>query len=127
MDKLVRVRVDRDIVADNVIYADNNQLRKKGVLGREEIAENEGVLLDMPQRAGISLFYSIHMFGVPFEIAAAWLNHSGEILDLKRAQPGRIYFPSGLFTETTHILEVHPVHLPLLKKAARATWEFLNA
>ncbi len=123
MDKIVRIKIDRDIAADNVIYADTNHLRRKGVLQREEMAENEGVLLVMPPRPGLFLFYSIHMFGVPFEIAAAWLNHRGEILDLKKARPGRIYFPSGFLTHPTHILELHPAHLPQLRKAERVSWE----
>ncbi len=101
--------------------------RKQGAQDYSLFTEKQGVLMVMKPRPGLSVLHSIHMFGVPFEIAAAWLNPSGEILDLKRAQPGRIYFPSGLFTETTHILEVHPVHLPLLKKAERVTWEFPDA
>ena len=124
MDKFVRIKIDRDIAADNVIYADTNHLRRKGVLQKEEMTENDGALLVMPPRPDLFLFYSIHMFGVPYEIAAAWLNHRGEILDLKNAQPGRIYFPSSFLTQTTHILELHPVHFPQLSKAERVSWEF---
>lgn len=123
MDKLVRIKIDRDIAADNVIYADNQQLRRKGVLGREEIAENEGVLMVMPCKTGLSLFHSIHMFGVPFDLAAAWLNRNRKIIHLKIAKPGRIYFPPGFFTDTAYILELHPKHYERLKRSTRIDWE----
>ena len=126
MDKLIRVKADLNIIADNVIYADTKQLRNKGVLGKRVLTRNEGVLLVMPQRTGLSLFHSIHMFGVPFDLAVAWLDKNGQILDLKLAKPGRMYFPSGLFTDTSYILEVHPDHFPQLQKSTKIHWEDLN-
>jgi len=123
MDKLISVKAGLNIIANNVVYADTKQLRKKGVLGRQILGRNEGVLLVMPRRLGLSLLHSIHMFGVPFSLAAAWLDKKGFILDLKLAKPGRMYFPSGLFTDTGYILEVHPDHFPLLQKNTQIHWE----
>ncbi len=60
MDKLIKVTADQNIIANKVVYADTVPLRKKGVLGRHTLAINEGVLLVMPPRLGLSLFYSIH-------------------------------------------------------------------
>jgi uncharacterized membrane protein (UPF0127 family) len=62
------------------------------------------------------------MFGVPFELAAAWLDEEGVILDAKHARPGRMVFPSGIFTESLYILELHPDHLPYLQKGHRIRW-----
>lgn len=122
MDKLIRVSADQNLIASEVAYADTGQLRKKGVLGRLALGTDEGVILEMPERPGLSLFYSIHMFGVPFVLAVAWLDKNGQILDVKLARPGRMYFPSGLFTDTAYILEVHPDHLPQLQKSTKIHW-----
>ena len=126
MDKKVKVTADQKLIASKVIYADTAQLRKRGVLGKSALASSDGVLLVMPPRLGLSLFFSIHMFGVPFELAAAWLDKERNVLDLKLAKPGRMYFPSGIFTDTRYILEVHPDHLLKLKQAGRVKWEEIN-
>ena len=99
MDKLIKVSVDQTIIANNVAYADTAQLRKKGVLGRQTLDVDEGVLLIMPRRAGLSLFHPIHMFGVPFNLAVAWLDKQGAILHLKLAKPNGFYFPQ-VFSQT---------------------------
>jgi len=126
MDKMALVTADQDMIAKKVVYADTPQLRNKGVLGKTALDNSDGVLLVMPHRLGLSIFHSIHMFGVPFGLAAAWLDKDGNILDLKLAKPGRIYFPSGFRTETRYILEVHPDHLPKLKQVGRVQWEEIN-
>jgi len=123
MDKLIKVSVDEITIADKVVYADTAQLRKKGVLGRLSLAPNEGVLLAMPPRPGLSMMYSIHMIGVPFEMAIIWLDQEGNILDKKLAKPGKIYFPKGIFSDTRFILEVHPDHYPLITKSKVIQWE----
>ena len=126
MDKLVKVSADQTIIAEKIVYADTPRLRKMGVLGRHTLDSNEGVLLVMPPRLGLSLLYSIHMFGVPFGLAIAWLDKEGNIIDQKLAKPGRMYFPRGIFTKTRFILEVHPDHLPKLKQCKRIHWEEIN-
>jgi len=124
------------LIADQVICADTPALRRKGLLGRQTLDPDEGILLFNPPRLGLSLFHSIHMFGVPFELAAAWLDEEGTILDAKRARPGRMFFPSPQgdncpsflrcipfgVTRSRYILEVHPTHLPLLQKGHRIRW-----
>ena len=123
MDNLIRVSADQVLVASKVVYDDTPELRKKGVLGRPALGTDEGVLLVMPERPGLSLLYSIHMFGVPFTLAVAWLDKNGQILDVKLAKPGRMYFPSGLFTDTAYILELHSDHLAQLQKTIQIHWE----
>ena len=126
MDKLIRVSANKKPIAEKVVYADTPQLRKKGMLGKDTLDKSDGVLLVMPPRLGLSLFHSIHMFGVPFGLVLAWLDKEGKVLDLKLAKPGRMYFPSGIFTDTRYILEVHPDHLLKLKQAGRVKWEEIN-
>jgi uncharacterized membrane protein (UPF0127 family) len=118
------------LIADQVICADTPALRRKGLLGRQTLDPDEGALLFIrctargldPPRLGLSLFHSIHMFGVPFELATAWLDEKGTILDAKHARPGRMVFPSGIFTRSRYILEVHTDHLPLLQVGHRVRW-----
>jgi len=126
MDKLIKVSADQVAIASNVVYADTPDLRNKGVIGRQVLGTEEGVLLVMPERPGISLLYSIHMFGVPFTLAVAWLDKNGQILDVKLAKPGRMYFPSGLFTDTAYILELHSDYLSQLQKTTQIHWEDLR-
>ena len=126
MDKLIKVSADQNLIASKVVYADTNELRNKGVLGRQALGTDEGVLLEMPDRPGLSLLYSIHMFGVQFTLAVAWLDKNGQILDIKLAKPGRMYFPSGLFTDTAYILELHSDHLSQLQQSTQIYWEDLN-
>lgn len=123
MGKLIQVTADQKLIADKVVFADTRELRNKGVLGKQSLAPNEGVLLVMPGRTGLSLFHSIHMFGVPFNLVIAWLDKDGHILDLKLAKPGRMYFPKGFFTDTEYILEVHPDHFQLLQNSQQIHWE----
>jgi len=123
MTGLVRVTADGTVIADKVVYADTYQLRRKGLLGKDRLEANEGALLVMPCKTGLSLLHSIHMFGVPFDLAVAWLDLKGQIIQTKRAKPGRMYFPPGFFTDTAYILELHPQHLSLLQSAPEITWE----
>jgi len=110
------------LIAARVICADTPSLRRRGLLGRQTLDADEGLLLVIPPRLGLSLFHAIHMFGVPFELAAAWLGEEGVILDVKCASPGGMYFPSGFFTRSRYILEVHPAHLPLLQEGNIVCW-----
>ena len=126
MGKTIQVLVDGRMVADEVIYADTPQLKKKGVLGKKDLKKEEGVLLVMKDRWGLSMLHSIHMIGVPFPLAAAWLDSSGEIIHIQLAQPGRFYFPPGILTKSAYILELSIHHLELLKRAKKISWNFEN-
>ena len=123
MPKMVQVMADQKVIADQVVYADTYQLRRTGVLGKDKLEINEGVLLISSTKTCLSLFHSIHMFGVPFDLAVAWLNKDRKIIHLKLAKPGRIYFPPGLFTDTSYILELHPDHYKLLQGSTEISWE----
>jgi uncharacterized membrane protein (UPF0127 family) len=120
---MIQVMADQKVIADQVVYADTYQLRRQGVLGREKLETNEGVLLVSSTTTCVSLFHSIHMFGVPFELAVAWLTKNRKIIHLKLAKPGRMYFPPGFFTETSYILELHPEHYELLQGSTELYWE----
>ncbi len=123
MPKMVQVMADQKVIADQVVYADTYQLRRTGVLGKDKLEINEGVLLVTSRKTRLSLFHSIHMFGVPFELAVAWLSKDRQIIHLKLAKPGRMYFPPWFFTDTTYILELHSDHYDLLQGSPTISWE----
>lgn len=123
MTRMIQVKADQKPIADQVVYADTYKLRRQGVLGREKLETNDGVLLVYSTKTRISLLYSIHMFGVPFNLTVAWLSKDRKILYLKLAKPGRVYFPPGFLTDTAYILELHPEHYELLKRSTQIDWE----
>ena len=126
MGKTIQVLVDGRMVADEVIYADTPQLKKKGVLGKKDLKRKEGVLLEMKERWGFFLLHSIHTVGVPFPLAAAWIDSSGDIIHVQFAQPGKFYFPPGPLTKSAYILELSVHHLELLTRAKKISWMFEN-
>jgi len=123
MPKMVQVMADQKVIAYQVVYADTYQLRRTGVLGKDKLEINEGVLLVTSRKTCLSLFHSIHMFGVPFDLTVAWLTKDRKIIHLKLAKPGRMYFPPGILTDTTYILELHPDHYDLLQGLPTISWE----
>ena len=124
MENKIQVLIDGKMVADEVIYADTPQLKKQGVLGKKDLKRNEGVLLEMKERWGLSILHSIHMVGVPFSLAVVWLDRSGKIIHVQLAQPGRLYFPQGILTKSAYILELSVHHLDLLNMAKKISWKF---
>ena len=124
MGNMIQVLVDERMVADKVVYADTPQLKKKGVLGKKVLKSDEGVLLEMKGRLGLSMLHSIHMVGVPFPLVAVWLDRSGDIIYVHFAQPGKFYFPPGPLTKSAYILELGVHHLELLNRAKKISWKF---
>ena len=123
MPKIIQIMADQKVIADQVVYADTYQLRRQGVLGKDKLETNEGILLLSSTKTCLSLFHSIHMFGVPFDLAVAWLTKDRKITHLIIAKPGRMYFPPGFFTDTSYILELHPEHYELLQSSTEIYWE----
>ena len=124
MENKIQVLIDGRMVAGEVIYADTPQLKKQGVLGKKDLKKEEGVLLEMKERWGLSILHSIHMVGVPFSLAVVWLDRSGKIIHVQLAQPGRFYFPQGILTKSAYILELSVHHLELLNMAKKISWKF---
>ena len=120
---MIQVMADWKVIADQVVYADTYKLRRQGVLGRDKLETNEGVLLVSSTSICLSLFHSIHMFGVPFGLAVAWLTKDRKIIHSKLAKPGRMYSPPGFFTKTSYILELHPEHYEILQGSTELYWE----
>jgi len=110
-------------IADIVAYCSSHGSRRDGLLGRSRLSENEGILMEMPSsRQGKSgLINSIHMLGMRFPIAAAWLDNDGRIAHSVLAKIWRPYY--GTSKPSWYILELHSTKLPLLAVGTKLEWK----
>ncbi len=64
--------------------------RLRGLMFRRRLEPGEAVLL--VEAADSRVTTSIHMFFVPFPIAAIWINSAGQVVDKVEALPNRPYY-----------------------------------
>jgi uncharacterized membrane protein (UPF0127 family) len=81
--------------------------RLRGLMFRSGIEPGEAILLveGRDSRAAVT----IHMFFVPFTIAAVWIDTSGQVVDKVAANPWRPYYAPR--APARYILETHPEFL----------------
>lgn len=71
------------VLADRVTWAGTSEERRRGLLGRDELAPSEGIYLVPCQW--------IHMFGMRFAIDVAFLDSGGRVLAVHhRLSPNRL-------------------------------------
>jgi len=121
-DRLILYIGDR-VLARKVVYCQSGASRRDGLLGRKELSLDEGILMKMPGgRQGKSGFLtSIHMLGMRFPIAVAWLDEEGCVVHSVLAKPWRPYYASS--KPTWFILEIHQDHLGELISGSVLKWE----
>ncbi len=114
---------DDDVIADSVIYCCSRDSRRKGLLGRSQLAVNEGILMAMPvyRKGKAGVVNSIHMLGMHFSIAVAWLNFDGRVVHSKLAKKWHPYY--GTSHPSWYILELHPSKLSLLSEGTTIQWK----
>ena len=107
----LKVAVDGEVLADNVIFCVSSDSRMTGLLDKREIGLEDGILMKMPGgRVGKSgLMTSIHMMGMKFDIAAAWLDEGGEVVHSVLAKKWHPYYGSP--KPAWYVMELHPDHL----------------
>jgi uncharacterized membrane protein (UPF0127 family) len=117
------VYADDGVLARDVIFCSSSDSRRGGQLGRKTLGREEGVLLKMPAgRSGkAGLLTSIHMLGMCFPIAAAWLDEAGEVVHSVLARPWRPYYASP--RRAWYVLEVHPCLLERVAAGKALRWE----
>ncbi len=110
-------------IADQVIFCTSRHSRRKGLLGRSQLTVNEGILMELPdyRKGKAGVVNSIHMLGMRFSIAAAWLNLDGRIVHSVLARKWHPYY--GTSHPSWYILELHPSRLSLLPTGAWIRWE----
>ncbi len=119
----VVIYLDGEVLARNVIYCESSDLRREGLLGRNSLEEDDGILMKMPGGRGgkAGFLTSIHMIGMKIPVAAVWLDESGAIVHSVLAKPWRPYYGSP--RQAWHILEAHPNHLEKLKVGKKISWK----
>jgi len=112
-----------DVLARVVIFCSSSDSRRDGLLGRRALGKEEGVLLKMTaSRSGkAGLMTSIHMLGMRFPIAAAWLDEEGVVVHSVLAKPWRPYYGSP--GKAWYVLEVHPDLLGRIPMGKQLRWE----
>jgi len=109
-------------LASRVVCCTSSKSRRAGLLGKKRLSREEGVLLVMPEgrRGGVWLTTSIHMMGMRFSVATAWLDDCGRVVHSVLARPWRPYYASP--QPASLILELHPEHLASLQPGVKVNW-----
>lgn len=119
---LLAVSVEGKPLATEVLHCESPSARMRGLLGRASISPEEGALLVMPteRRNKKGVRTSIHMIGMRFPVAVAWLDGRGRVVHSTMAKPWRPYYASR--RPASYVLEVHPVHHRALQEGALVSW-----
>jgi hypothetical protein len=93
-----------DVLLPAVRWCDSFLSRLRGLMFRSGLEPGEALLLveGMESRAATT----IHMFFVPFSIAAVWINNAGRVVDKVEALPWRPYYAPR--APARYILETSP-------------------
>lgn len=112
-----------EALARDVLLCASSDSRREGLLGRRELRREEGILLEMPagRRGKAGFMTSIHMIGMRFPVAVAWLDESGVVVHSELARPWRPYYASPV--GASYVLEVHPTLLERLPRGKALGWK----
>jgi uncharacterized membrane protein (UPF0127 family) len=121
-DHLV-LKIEGRVVADRVIYCASGASRREGLLSLDRLEPGEGILIEMPgwRKGKRGLLASIHMLGMRFPIAVAWLDGDGRIVHSTVAEPWRPYYASP--APAWFVLEAHPGLIGHLVVGQAVMWE----
>jgi uncharacterized membrane protein (UPF0127 family) len=81
--------------------------RLRGLMFRRRLEEREALILVEARDSRAAT--SIHMFFVPFAIAAVWINDQGRVVDKVEAKPWRPFYASS--APARFVLETTPEFL----------------
>lgn len=109
-------------IAGRVAYCADRVGRGLGLSGRRSLDDEAGLLMELAgyQQGRTGLWVAIHMLGVCFPLAVAWLDREGCVVHRLLARPGGLYYSSPL--PAWYTLELHAAKLPLLEIGARLRW-----
>jgi uncharacterized membrane protein (UPF0127 family) len=110
-----------EVLLDQVKWCATFGSKLRGLMFRRSIDPREGlVLADASRRSSIAAT-SIHMFCVPFDIAAIWLDDQFEIVHMALAKAWRPYYASP--KAARYVLEASPEFLSRVKIGDRLKFE----
>jgi uncharacterized membrane protein (UPF0127 family) len=95
----------------HTLYCDTFLCRLRGLMFRNEIAEDEGLLL--VQKNNSRTDSSIHMLFVGMDLGVVWLDANFSVVDMVIAKSWKpAYFPTH---PAKYTLEIHPDRIPEFK------------
>ncbi len=87
---------------------------------RPDLDRDSGLLLQMPRESRLDS--SIHMFFVPFAIAAVWVNSELQVVDRVLAEP---WHPAYVPTRPArYVMEFHPDRLDQYQVGQRVQFDY---
>ncbi len=94
--------------------------RLRGLMFRPDLDRDSGLLLQMPRESRLDS--SIHMFFVPFTIAAVWVNSELQVVDRVLAKPWHpAYVPAR---SARYVMEIHPDRLDQYQVGHRVQFDY---
>jgi uncharacterized membrane protein (UPF0127 family) len=100
----VRSRSTGALLGSRVRWCSSFLSRLRGLMFRARLAEGEALIL--VEAADNRATTSIHMFFVPFAIAAVWIDSRGRVVDKVEALPWRPFYASR--APARYVLEAAP-------------------
>jgi len=107
------------VLLQRVKWCDSFGTKLRGLMFRRAIASDEGLVL-AETRSSIAAT-SIHMFCVPFDIAAIWLDENYRVVHTVRAKSWRPYYASP--RAARYVLEGPPALLERVAIGDRLTFK----
>ena len=101
----VRNQNQPDLSPASVKYCDSFLCRLRGLMFRERLESDDGLLLVQGKRDS-RIDTSIHMLFVPFDLTVVWINTELTVVDKVIAKAWRPVYVSA--TPACYILEIHP-------------------
>jgi uncharacterized membrane protein (UPF0127 family) len=108
-----------EVLLDQVKWCESFGSKLRGLMLRQSIDPREGLVL-AETRSSIAAT-SIHMFFVPFDIAAIWLDDQFQVVHMALAKSWRPYYASP--KPARYVLEASPEFLQRVKMGDRLRFE----
>ena len=103
----VKKRTSGEVLLTGARWGASFGARLRGLMFRRGLKAGEALILVEPREGRAAV--SIHMFCVPFAIAAVWLDAAGRVVDKVKALPWRPYYAPR--APARYILETAPEFL----------------
>ena len=104
---MVKNRKTGAVLLSDVRWCDSFLSRLRGLMFRSGLREGEALILAEARDSRSAT--SIHMFFVPFAIAAVWINSAGRVVDKARALPWQPFYAPR--APARYVLETAPEFL----------------
>ncbi len=117
--RIIRNARNGSVVLARAVWCQSFWCHFRGLMGRLSLPEDDGLLFVF--RGESVSTSSIHMFFVPFAIAAVWMDAKGRVVDAKLAKPWRPYYASK--HPAKYLIEARPSLLDRVRVGDQLTFD----